>query len=237
MSNRASLTTVPDLSEELVLYQAGFGNIVGVDEAGRGAWAGPLVAGAVLIVPDQTLELEKALAKVSKLFEGVNDSKKLSPKQREQLFEVIITYAYTGVGSVSPLAIDLAGVGVANRLAWKRAILNLSQHAQPDFLLLDAFKLPELALPQKAIIKGDAKSLSIAAASIVAKVTRDRLMAQLEDEYSGYGFALHKGYGTPAHSAALTRLGPSPVHRYSYRPVWQKYLKSLPPPLQAAAQK
>jgi ribonuclease HII len=221
----AKSRTNPDLSEEQTLYQAGYRYIAGVDEAGRGAWAGPLVAAAVILPLNPNLELEAALAELATHLEGVNDSKKLSELQREKLFETIVSFAYTGVGSVSALAIDLNGVGVANRLAWRCAIGKLPIPA--DFLLLDAFKLPELSLPQRAIIRGDAKSLSIAAASIVAKVTRDRWLSQLENEYPAYGLGKHKGYGTALHAKMLEKNGTSPIHRYSYRPVWQKYLAEL----------
>jgi len=221
----------PDLSEELALYQAGYRCVVGVDEAGRGAWAGPLVAGAVVLPLNPTQPLTQALNELTHLFAGVNDSKQLTPAKRAVLFETITAHAYWGVGVVSALAIDVAGVGVANRLAWKRAIANLPAHTRPDFLLLDAFKLPELPLPQLAIIKGDTISLSIAAASIVAKVTRDRLLSQFEAEYPGYGFDAHKGYGTAIHAAALTKNGPCPEHRHSYRPVWLAYCRALAPEL------
>ncbi len=221
----------PDLSEELALYQAGYRCVVGVDEAGRGAWAGPLVAGAVVLPVNSAQPLTQALLELTHLFAGVNDSKQLTPSRRESLFETITAHAYCGVGIVSALAIDIAGVGVANRLAWKRAIADLPSDIQPDFLLLDAFKLPELPLPQRAIIKGDTISLSIAAASIVAKVTRDRLLTQLEAVYPGYRFEAHKGYGTTLHSAALTKNGPCAEHRYSYRPVWRAYCRALPPEL------
>lgn len=229
------IKTAPDLSEELEAYRAGYQNIAGLDEAGRGAWAGPLVAAAVVLPRNLELPLEQALQALTTRFAGVNDSKQLTPPQREKLFALIKTHAYTGVGIISSLAVDLMGVGVANKLAWKRAIQNLPAAARPDFLLLDAFKLPEVAIAQKAIIKGDTKSLSIAAASIIAKVTRDCLMQQLAQELPGYGFHDHKGYGTATHAAALQRLGPSDSHRYSYRPIWQVYCQTLPPELAAVA--
>lgn len=227
--------TTPDLSEELIAYQAGYQSIAGLDEAGRGAWAGPLVAAAVVLPRNPTLPLEEALQELSARFAGVNDSKQLSEQQREKLFLTIRANAYAGVGIINSLAVDIMGVGVANKLAWKRAVQNLPTAARPDFLLLDAFKLPELPIAQKAIIKGDTKSYSIAAASIIAKVTRDRMMQQLERDFPGYGFAAHKGYGTAAHAAALRKLGPATIHRYSYRPIWQAYCQSLPPELAAIA--
>lgn len=200
----------PDLREEMALYGQGYRLVAGLDEAGRGAWAGPVVAGAV-ILPLGREELGQALA-------GVRDSKTLNPSARERLYAVIQTQALAvGVGMVPPKRIDELGIVPATKEAMALAIARLS--CPPDFLLIDFLSLPQLAYPQKSIVHGDALSLSIAAASIVAKVSRDRFMVELDGQYPGYGLAGHKGYGTPQHRAALARLGPSPIHRFSYAPV------------------
>ncbi len=201
----------PDLLlEEMTLYAQGYRLIAGLDEAGRGSWAGPVVAGAVILplnVPDLRTRLE-----------GVRDSKQLRPQERERFYDLIrATALAVNVGSVSAAHIDERGIAPATRRAMSLALAGLS--LSPDFLLIDFLRLPTVDTPQRGITKGDALSLSIAAASIVAKVTRDRLMVELEDEYPGYGFARHKGYGTPQHQAALAHLGPSPIHRFSYAPV------------------
>ncbi len=200
----------PDLGEEMALYAEGYRHIAGLDEAGRGSWAGPVVAGAVILPIDQP-ELSQAL-------KGVRDSKQLTPRQRERLYPIIESAALAvGVGIVPPEKIDEVGIVPATRQAMELAIAQLNP--LPDFLLIDYLKLPELPIPQKGITSGDALSLSIAAASIVAKVSRDRLMVELDARYPGYGFARHKGYGTPQHRESLFRLGPSPVHRLSYAPM------------------
>ncbi len=192
--------------------------VAGVDEAGRGAWAGPLVAAAVVFPHPQCLgrgQREEALAaELARL----RDSKLLAPAVRERLVECIESLAVAvGIGVVSAGLLDVIGVGPANRLAMTRAIRNLG--LRPDFLLIDAFPLPAMPIPQRAIIKGDASCMSIAAASVIAKVVRYRMMDEHDRLYPGYGFARHKGYGTPLHVDALMRLGPSPVHRRSYEPV------------------
>lgn len=200
----------PDLREEMVLYKWGYRLVAGLDEAGRGSWAGPVVAGAVILPLDED-GLEQAL-------DGVRDSKELNPSERERLYDVIQAEALAvGVGMVPPDQIDELGIVPATREAMALAIAQLPY--LPDFLLVDFLRLPGLDYPQKSIVHGDALSLSIAAASIVAKVSRDRLMVQLDGQHAGYGFASHKGYGTPQHRAALDRLGPSPIHRFSYAPV------------------
>jgi len=204
----------PDLREEMALYaegnRHGYRYIAGLDEAGRGSWAGPVVAGAVVLPIDQP--------GLSQQLEGVRDSKQLTPRQRERLFGIIESAALAvGVGSVPPDKIDELGIVPATRQAMGLAIAQLNR--PPDFLLIDYLNLPELSIPQKSITRGDALSLSIAAASIMAKVTRDRWMIQLDDRYPGYGFARHKGYGTRQHRESLARLGPSPIHRLSYAPM------------------
>jgi ribonuclease HII len=200
----------PDLREEMALYRRGYRLVAGLDEAGRGSWAGPVVAGAV-ILPLGNDVLEQAL-------DGVRDSKQLNPSERERLYNVIQTEALAvGVGIVPPGQIDELGIVPATKEAMALAVARLP--SIPDFLLVDFLGLPRLDYPQKSIVHGDALSLSIAAASIVAKVSRDRFMIELDSQYPGYGFASHKGYGTPQHRAALDRLGPSPIHRFSYAPV------------------
>jgi ribonuclease HII len=200
----------PDLHEEMALFADGYRYIAGLDEAGRGSWAGPVVAGAVILPlhrPDLSQELE-----------GVRDSKQLTPRQRERLYGIIESVALAvGVGSVPPDKIDELGIVPATRQAMGLAIVQLDP--LPDFLLIDFLNLPGLSIPQKGIAGGDALSFSIAAASIVAKVTRDRWMVQLDARYPGYGFARHKGYGTRQHKESLARLGPSPVHRLSFAPM------------------
>lgn len=197
------------------LYARGHRIIAGVDEAGRGAWAGPLVAGAVVLPHPQDLEGSPDLA--SGLAE-LRDSKMLTHETRERLLALIQEAAVgVGVGIVSAGLIDVIGIGPANRLAWARALRSLG--LKPDHLLLDAFKLPAWRAPQKAIIRGDAACISIAAASVVAKVTRDRIMQELENTHPGYGFAQHKGYGTRLHSDAIKLLGVAPTHRRSFAPI------------------
>ena len=189
----------------------GYQLVAGVDEVGRGAWAGPVVAAAV-ILPLQAPGLRRALA-------GVTDSKLLSPRRREALFDVIRSLAVTvGVGGASAAEVDAAGLVPATRTAMQRAIAMLNP--QPEALLIDAVDLlPAVPLPQQSLFYGDSLSLSIAAASIVAKVYRDRWMVGLDARFPGYGFAAHKGYGTRGHCAALERLGVSDMHRRSYAPI------------------
>lgn len=180
------------------------GWIAGVDEAGRGPLAGPVVAAAVVIEQPENLA-------------GINDSKKLSSRQREELFLKIIHSALVGIGVVDEKTIDELNIYEATRLAMKKAVMALSH--TPAFLLIDGPIKLDLPIKQKGIIGGDGKSASIAAASIVAKVFRDRWMHQLHELYPGYSFNNHKGYGTAEHMEALRTIGPSPVHRRSFAPV------------------
>ncbi len=199
----------PTLEEEERLKLQGHTLIAGLDEAGRGCLAGPVVAAAAM------LPLEEDCLR---LFDGVRDSKQLSTSQRERLYTVIMERAVgVGVGVVSVEWIDRYNILRATRLAMQQALAALS--LRPTYLLVDALKLPAVRLPQLALIKGDARCLSIAAASIVAKVTRDRLMLALDEQYPGYGFARHKGYSTAEHKRALAALGPSPAHRRTFAPV------------------
>jgi ribonuclease HII len=200
----------PDLTEEAALHEGGFRRVAGVDEAGRGAWAGPLVAAAVILPPPDSTP-DGFLA-------GVRDSKLLSVAQRESLFEVVVERARAvGVGSVAADEVDLLGLTAANELAMARAVRSLT--LAPDFLLVDAFKLKSVKLPQRGIIKGDRRCLSIAAASIVAKVFRDCWLAGLADVHPGYGFEQHRGYGVVTHRQAIGAQGLTPIHRLSYAPL------------------
>jgi ribonuclease HII len=204
----------PGLAHECALAARGYHAIAGVDEAGRGAWAGPLVAAAV-ILPDPAATGEAAL--LARLA-GVRDSKTLDHARRERLLTVIERVARAiGVGWVEAEELDRIGLGAANRVAWERAVAALP--IAPDYLLLDAFRLPTSALPQEPIVRGDRDCLSIAAASIVAKVARDRVLAALDARFPPYGFGRHKGYGTTAHHAALCEYGPCPEHRQSFAPL------------------
>ena len=183
----------------------GFRRIAGVDEAGRGPLAGPVVAAAVI------LPVHASLA-------GVDDSKQLSEDDREQLYHVILERAVgVGIGSADAGEIDALNILEATRLAMARAIGNLTP--PPDYVLTDAVTLPSVRLPVRPIIKGDALSLSIAAASIIAKVTRDHLMAVCHEAFPQYNFLAHKGYGTPEHLRMLARFGPCAIHRQTFAPV------------------
>lgn len=187
---------------EKEIYDLGFSLPVGIDEAGRGPLAGPVVAAAVHI----PLGIHIA---------DVNDSKLLSPKKREELFEEISLHALIGVGTVSPAEIDEINIFQATFLAMKRALDHLS--AMPDFLLIDGkFALPGITTPQKALVKGDSRCYVVACASIIAKVTRDRIMVKYDSQYPEYGFAQHKGYPTKAHKKAIAKYGPTPIHRCSF---------------------
>lgn len=181
---------------------ASYSYICGIDEVGRGPLAGPVVAGAVILPKDCDI-----------LY--LNDSKQLSEKKREELYDVIMEKAVsTGLGFVSPERIDEINILQATYEAMREAIAKLSP--RPDLLLNDAVTIPKVAIRQVPIIKGDAKSISIAAASIIAKVTRDRLMVQYDSVFPEYGFASNKGYGAAAHIEALRKYGPTPIHRRSF---------------------
>ncbi|WP_298820429.1 ribonuclease HII [Chloroflexus sp.] len=200
----------PDLSFEYALRARGYQTLAGIDEAGRGCWAGPVVAAAVVLAP--------IVYEQPDLLAMVNDSKQLSAAAREHVYTIIQTCAQgIGVGIVPAFLIDAYGILPATRLAMTLAVLSLP--CAVDALLIDAERLSNLSLPQESLARGDARSLSIAAASIIAKVTRDRLMQTADLCYPQYGFALHKGYGTAAHQRALRQHGPSPIHRQTFQPV------------------
>lgn len=183
----------------------GYRLVAGVDEAGRGPLAGPVVAAAVILAEGIDLP-------------GVDDSKKLSEARREELYPLIMERAVTvGIGISEPNVIDEINILQATLAAMRTAVEGLSP--PPEILLVDGISTVPLPLPQKTLKKGDARSLSIAAASIIAKVTRDRLMVEYDRNYPGYGFAAHKGYGCAGHLAAIAELGPSPIHRLTFRGV------------------
>ena len=192
-------------TEKMKLYErkySDFAYICGIDEVGRGPLAGPVVAGAVILPKDCDI-----------LY--LNDSKQVSEKKREELYDIIMEKAVSvGLGYVSPERIDEINILQATYEAMREAISKLNP--APDLLLNDAVTIPQVSIRQVPIIKGDAKSISIAAASIVAKVTRDRLMVQYDEVFPEYGFASNKGYGAAAHLDALKRLGPTPIHRRSF---------------------
>ncbi len=196
--------SLPDFAHETRLVSEFGGPVAGVDEAGRGPWAGPVVAAAVI--------LDK-----SAIPPGLNDSKKLNEVRREHLFAPIMQNAQVGVGIINVERIDRDNILQATLAAMALAIDNLP--ARPAIALIDGNRCPQLACAAKALIKGDALSLSIAAASIIAKVTRDRLMRQLADEFPQYGFEKHKGYGTKLHQQALSTHGVTRHHRRSFKPI------------------
>lgn len=200
------------MSFEEHAHLSGFLYVAGVDEAGRGPLAGPVVAGAV-ILPDIVEGLN-----------GLNDSKQLTGAKRERLFMALLEceQVVCSVGLASVEEIDQLNILRATHLAMARAVDGLTQKA--DFCLVDGLPVNGLSIPHRAIVKGDGRSLSIAAASVLAKVTRDRMMIEADIVYPQYGFAKHKGYGTKAHMEALRRYGPCPLHRRSFAPVSQMEL-------------
>ena len=199
---------MPSFTEEKILEVQGYQYIAGIDEAGRGSLAGPVVAAAVILPCHVD----------TPWLNQVKDSKQLSPAKRELLFHHIHEVAISiGIGVAHHKIIDAEGIIKATRLAMKLAIDQLSP--PPEFLLIDYMHLPEVPLPQKGITNGDNLCFSIACASIIAKVSRDNMMRELDGTCPGYGLAQHKGYGTKRHLACLRRLGPSPIHRQSFKPV------------------
>jgi ribonuclease HII len=203
------LPPAPNISFEKKLWNAGIEHVAGIDEAGRGALAGPVAAAAVILPPQPSI--------VEKL-NGLKDSKQLTASQRVEWAEYLRSIALAwGIGFASHAEIDQQGIVPATRLAVQRAVAN--SKIAPQHLLLDYLFLPDDETPQTNLIKGDERSLSIAGASILAKTARDKLLIELESEYPGYRFAQHKGYGTSQHLDALDRLGPSPIHRFTFAPI------------------
>jgi ribonuclease HII len=194
----------PTFELESAEHQLGSRPIAGVDEAGRGTWAGPVVAAAVILNPDR-------------IPANIDDSKVLDEDSRAYLYKRIMKVAIVAVGIADVDRIDRDNILGATLWAMAEAVAQLTD--TPKLVLIDGNRSPRLPMPARTIVKGDAKCLSIAAASIIAKVTRDRLMMELARDYPGYGFERHKGYGTPEHHAALTKLGISALHRRSFKPV------------------
>lgn len=197
-----STAPIDTLAFELQARASGYVLVAGIDEAGRGALSGPVVAAAVILP-------------AGLLLPGVDDSKKLSPATRERLFDEIMSRALSvGVGMGTPELIDRINILQATRHAMREAVMRLTP--QPDFLLIDGITTINSPIQQKTIKKGDSLSLSIAAASIIAKVSRDRLMCELDAIHPGYGFAAHKGYGCASHMEAIRQLGPTAAHRLTF---------------------
>ena len=199
----------PDTLFESELWNKGIQYIAGLDEAGRGALAGPVSVGAVILPNDKAL--------LSSTLSGARDSKQMTRRQRERLAIQIKEVAlHWSVGFATPEEIDMQGIVWATRLAAQRALHQFI--ITPQYLLTDfRLELPQVNIPQKSLVKGDARCLSIACASILAKTERDALMLELDSQYPGYGLAKHKGYGTQAHRSALKRLGQSPIHRRLFK--------------------
>jgi ribonuclease HII len=201
--------------------QSGAKHVAGIDEAGRGAIAGPVVAAAVILPLDDPHSLDQLAM--------VDDSKRLSASKRDQLFDVIVAVALTfGIASIGPERIDQIGIIPANAAAMQLAVSQLMP--APDFLLIDGrMRLKNILTHQQSIIRGDSASLSIASASILAKVTRDRQMIELDNQFPAYGLGQHKGYCTRKHVEALNQYGPSEVHRYSFAPLRRKLIPTKIP--------
>lgn len=215
MKRHALTDSLPLLEEEPTptfqieegLSRDGYEGICGLDEAGRGPLAGPVVASAVILDPRN-------------IPEGLNDSKQLTPARREELFDLILATSDVAIASVSAAEIDRINILRASLEAMRRAAHSL--HRRPRFALIDGRDVaPGLPCPAKALVKGDARSFSIAAASIVAKVARDRIMAAAGKRYPGYGFEMHAGYATEFHREAIASLGPCAIHRMTFRPLRQ----------------
>jgi ribonuclease HII len=222
MKERA-LSQFPNLDEEDKLKSQGYELIAGIDEVGRGALAGPVVAGAVILPHPANLSW----------FGLVRDSKELNSRKRESLFDLISREAVAvGIGIVPSQVIDSVNILKATRLAMMQAVEKLPK--QPHFLIIDRVTLSQCPIPQRGITRGDKSCLSIACASIIAKVTRDHIMEELDIMYPGYGFAQHKGYGTRKHISCLQKLGPSPIHRLYFAPVKNIVVSQNPPSLKSS---
>lgn len=199
------LIPLPEIDQnffESRLYQDGISSIAGVDEVGRGCLAGPVVAASVILPKDCTIK-------------GINDSKKVPSKKRDELYDLILKEAVAyGIGVVSSEEIDQINILQASLKAMKIAVESLA--LKPQYLLIDGNQPVDIAIPQRMIIKGDARSISVGAASIIAKVTRDRMMAEIEKEYPAFSFSIHKGYGTSLHLSEIKRNGPTKIHRMTF---------------------
>ncbi|MBI4121769.1 MAG: ribonuclease HII [Parcubacteria group bacterium] len=205
--------TYPSAKMELEYLRQGFAVIAGLDEAGKGAWAGPVVAGAVILPEKVDLP-------------GLNDSKLVTARGRERLYTAILAQAIAwGVGIQEAHVVDEIGLSAAHHLAMQQAVESLAK--RPELVLVDGLSIKQLGVKAVCIVKGDRKVRCIAAASIIAKVTRDRLMRSLHEQFPEYGFADHKGYGTAQHQEAIIRNGVCDLHRLSYRPVYQGWQRSL----------
>lgn len=203
----SKLPKFPDLKIEKRLWDAGYTHLAGIDEAGRGALAGPVCAAAVILpnLPERT-----------RILAGVRDSKQMTQRQRERFEPLIKEIAISwGIGFATAAEIDEIGILPATRLAAKRATDSL--FPTPDYLITDYLKLPDIDIPQEYFVKGDMRSLSISAASVLAKTARDAHMRQLDEQFPGYALSRHKGYGTRAHRAAIHKLGKSLIHRQSFQ--------------------
>jgi len=211
-------TLQPSLAPEKKLWRKGYKRVAGLDEAGRGPLAGPVVAAVVMIKMSKS-NLKSKILNLKSNFKGIKDSKKLTPKKREEFYKLIVKSPFWewGVGRVSEKVIDKINILEATKLAMKRAIKKLKR--RPDFLILDGnFKI-NVDIPQKSIIKGDEKVFSCAAASILAKVYRDRIMERYDRKFPKYEFKKHKGYGTKFHFKMLKKYGPCKIHRKTFEPI------------------
>lgn len=216
MPRKREVYTIPEkptLEYEHQLWEEGFNVVAGLDEAGRGAWAGPVFAAAVVLPKDD---------RVLRLLDGVRDSKRMTPLQRSKYLDCIksTSVAWT-VASADNQEIDEMGIVPATCLAMQRAIDELIYN--PAYLLVDYIQIRDCACPQLSLAKGDCRSLSIAAASVLAKTARDAFMVALDKDYPDYGFARHKGYGTPQHQKAIKEFGPCKIHRMTFKPLKQFY--------------
>ncbi len=204
----------PSLAYESARWAEGYRCVAGIDEAGRGALAGPVVAAAVALPPGTVLAADGLP------WSQVRDSKQLAPARRETLFDAVQQHALAcAIGCVDAATIDSIGIAAATRRAMQEAVVALAPAS--DALIIDWVKLPSVNLPQQSFIKADQRVVSVAAASILAKVYRDRLLVELGARYPAYGFAQHKGYGTAQHRAAIATHGPCPVHRHTFAPIAQ----------------
>jgi ribonuclease HII len=208
---------------ERALIARGIRRVAGVDEAGRGPLAGPVTAAAVIF------PREWILSGLPSSLTGLNDSKQLSPVQRERFFEFLTNESkvFWNVQTIPADVIDAINILQATHRAMNQALAALNP--TPEHALVDGLPVRSMTVPQTALVKGDSRSFSIAAASVLAKVTRDRLMVDFDRQYPGYGFATHKGYGTAGHLAAMSRLGPCPIHRRSFAPLKESQLDLFPP--------